>query len=555
MFSSRRWRCFLCSKTKSGCCAGARATCPNPATKHVFEAADADFGKYMRGKVIEAVLVFAAAWIAFLAFGLNFAFALALMTGASVFIPFVGAAVVTFPVVLTALLQFGFSSDFALVVAAYAIIQIIDAQILVPILFSEVVRLHPIAIFTAIIFFGNLWGVWGVFFAIPLASFLKSVLLLIDQEVRVAREAAPRIPTRPPQIPLRRRPPVFDKIGFAPMSIMRRALFLSSPETAHAMALRALRARAALGAIALPQDPRRVMGLDFPNPVGLAAGFDKNGDSIAACGLLGFGFVEVGTITPRPQNGNPRPRVFRIPAREAVVNRMGLNNCGAQQAARNIAASRARYPGVVGASVGHNDDTPPDQIAADFVAALRAVFPVADYIALNVSCPNIRNFDAAREPRALREIITAAVAERDSLAAQTGKKTPLAVKVSPDLDDNELSAFAEIAADGGIAAVIAANTTLRRDDDIRQFAAAREKGGLSGKPLAAQAIAITRKLRALLPPSIAIIGAGGVMTANDARQRIEAGADLVQIYTGLIYRGPSFPRQICRALVARRQAA
>ena len=336
---------------------------------------------------------------------------------------------------------------------------------------------------------------------------------------------------------------------------MRRALFLSSPETAHAMALRALRARAALGAIALPQDPRRVIGLDFPNPVGLAAGFDKNGDSIAACGLLGFGFVEVGTITPRPQNGNPRPRVFRIPAREAVVNRMGLNNCGAQQAARNIAASRARYPGVVGASVGHNDDTPPDQIAADFVAALRAVFPVADYIALNVSCPNIRNFDAAREPRALREIITAAVAERDSLAAQTGKKTPLALKVSPDLDDNELSAFAKIAADGGIAAVIAANTTLRRDDDIRQFAAAREKGGLSGKPLAAQATAITRKLRALLPPSIALIGAGGVMTANDARQRIEAGADLVQIYTGLIYRGPSFPRQICRALAVRRQAA
>ena len=167
------------------------------ATKHVFEAADADFGKYMRGKVIEAVLVFAAAWIAFLAFGLNFAFALALMTGASVFIPFVGAAVVTFPVVLTALLQFGFSSDFALVVAAYAIIQIIDAQILVPILFSEVVRLHPIAIFTAIIFFGNLWGVWGVFFAIPLASFLKSVLLLIDQEVRVAREAAAANPDPP----------------------------------------------------------------------------------------------------------------------------------------------------------------------------------------------------------------------------------------------------------------------------------------------------------------------------------------------------------------------
>ena len=167
------------------------------ATKHVFEAADADFGKYMRGKVIEAVLVFAAAWIAFLAFGLNFAFALALMTGVSVFIPFVGAAVVTFPVVLTALLQFGFSSDFALVVAAYAIIQIIDAQILVPILFSEVVRLHPIAIFTAIIFFGNLWGVWGVFFAIPLASFLKSVLLLIDQEVRVAREAAAANPDPP----------------------------------------------------------------------------------------------------------------------------------------------------------------------------------------------------------------------------------------------------------------------------------------------------------------------------------------------------------------------
>ena len=213
---------------------------------------------------------------------------------------------------------------------------------------------------------------------------------------------------------------------------MRRALFLSSPETAHAMALRALRARAALGAIcALPQDPRRVMGLDFPNPVGLAAGFDKNGDSIAACGLLGFGFVEVGTITPRPQNGNPRPRVFRIPAREAVVNRMGLNNCGAQQAARNIAASRARYPGVVGASVGHNDDTPPDQIAADFVAALRAVFPVADYIALNVSCPNIRNFDAAREPRALREIVTAAVAERDSLAAQTGKKLRLRLRFRP----------------------------------------------------------------------------------------------------------------------------
>lgn len=334
------------------------------------------------------------------------------------------------------------------------------------------------------------------------------------------------------------------------MSLMRRVLFIPPPETAHALALRMLRARAAIATIDLPQDPRRVMGLDFPNPVGLAAGFDKTGASIAACGSLGFGFVEVGTVTPRPQGGNPRPRVFRVPALDAIVNRMGINNPGAAQAARNIAASRARYPGVVGVSVGCNKETPRDKIAADFAAALRAVFPVADYIALNVSCPNDGKLEILREPRMLREIVAAAVEARDSLAAQSGKKTPLALKTSPDLDDEELAAFAEIATDGGVAAVIAVNTTARRDGDIRRFAAGRESGGLSGKPLAARATQIVRKLRALLPPSIALIGAGGVMSTDDAREKIQAGADLAQIYTGLIYRGASFPRQICRALAA-----
>jgi dihydroorotate dehydrogenase len=283
-------------------------------------------------------------------------------------------------------------------------------------------------------------------------------------------------------------------------------------------------------------------GLRFPNPVGLAAGLDKGQVVVPAWFRLGFGFVEVGTITPRPQAGNPRPRLFRLVEGGALVNRMGFNNPGADRVARRL-ARLPRQPGPIGVNVGRNKETPNDRAAADYVAAFRALAPYGDYAAINVSSPNTPGLRALQAQGELRALVEAVAAARDELRRATGRRVPILVKVSPDESPERLDSIADAALAGGADGFIATNTTTSRPS-LEEHPRAREAGGLSGAPLRDLAERACARLYLRVGDRVPIIGVGGISTAEDAYRRIRAGASLVQIYTALVYRGPSAVREI-----------
>jgi dihydroorotate dehydrogenase len=316
-------------------------------------------------------------------------------------------------------------------------------------------------------------------------------------------------------------------------------------ETAHEAALRAIRvaglvpgAAAALRAVLGPRDPAlrvRALGLDFPGPLGLAAGFDKDARGVAVLGAIGFGFVEVGTVTARPQPGNPRPRLFRLMADRAIINRMGFNNHGAAAAALRL---RRRRHVIVGVNIGKTKAVPDDEAVADYVASARAVARVADYIVVNVSSPNTPGLRDLQAADRLRPLLTAV---RQVIGA-----VPLLVKIAPDLADEDVDAVADLAVELGLDGIIATNTTIARDGLVTPAAevAALGAGGLSGPPLRDRSLAVLRRLHARAGDALVLIGAGGIETADDARDRLEAGATLVQAYTGFVYGGPFWPRRI-----------
>jgi len=335
-------------------------------------------------------------------------------------------------------------------------------------------------------------------------------------------------------------------------SLARPLLFYLDPETAHRVTLHALRGMARLGlppaaAPAPAECACTVMGIRFPNPVGVAAGLDKNGEYIDALARLGFGFIEIGTVTPRAQPGNPRPRMFRIRAGSAVINRMGFNNDGVDRVLENVA--RARYRGVLGINIGKNIDTPLDRAADDYVACLRKVYPVASYVTVNVSSPNTENLRRLQGAGALDALLATLDAERRALTARHGKTVPLAVKIAPDLDRPKIESIAATLLRHAIDAVIATNTTVTREG-VAGLPHEHEAGGLSGAPLTARATTVARQLAQALSGKLPVIGVGGIMSGADARERIAAGASLIQLYTGLVYRGPELVSECVAALCA-----
>ncbi len=335
-----------------------------------------------------------------------------------------------------------------------------------------------------------------------------------------------------------------------PYAVARPLLFALDAETAHEITLRALDGVGRLGGIGVlagcpVEDPVEVMGLRFRNRVGLAAGLDKNAAHVDALAALGFGFVEAGTVTPRPQPGNPRPRLFRLPQREALINRMGFNNDGVDAFVANVA--RARYRGVLGINIGKNADTPLERAVDDYRIGLERVYRHASYVAVNVSSPNTAKLRELQAHDALDELLDALRTRRDELAQVHGRTVPLALKIAPDLDDAQIDAIAALLLRHGIDAVIATNTTVSRDA-VAGLRHATEAGGLSGAPVFEASNHVIRALRAALPRGYPIIGVGGILSADDARAKLVAGATLVQLYTGLIYRGPALVGQCARAL-------
>ena len=335
--------------------------------------------------------------------------------------------------------------------------------------------------------------------------------------------------------------------------LFRPMLFLAEPERAHRLALAALDAAARTGfaqlaATAIPASPVDAMGIRFPNRVGLAAGLDKNALHLRGLATLGFGFLEAGTVTPRAQSGNPRPRMFRIPAAQAIVNRLGFNNDGVDRFVANVA--RSGYGGILGVNIGRNSDTPNERAAGDYLACLRAVHSSASYVTINVSSPNTRGLRDLQTEAALDALLAALARERDDLAHRAGRRVPLAVKLAPDLDRAGIEAVVRALLRNRIDGVIATNTTLARDG-VEGLRHGDEQGGLSGAPLRERARAGLRMLALALDGALPIIAAGGIMSGDDARERIAAGATLVQLYTGLIYRGPGLVAECAHALSAR----
>lgn len=334
-------------------------------------------------------------------------------------------------------------------------------------------------------------------------------------------------------------------------ALARAGLFRIDAETAHGLAVKAL----ATGLLpACPPASKRlatrVLGLDFPNPLGMAAGFDKNGEVPDALLRLGFGFAEVGTVTPRPQGGNPRPRVFRLPADRAVVNRLGFNNQG-HQALRARLETRRRRPGIVGVNVGANKDTV--DRPADYVAGIEAFADLAHYFTINVSSPNTPGLRDLQARAALADLLARAVEARDRMAERHGRRTPLLLKIAPDLDAGGLEDVAAEAMDKRIDGIILGNTTLSRDG--AGDAAAAETGGLSGRPLFRRSTALLARLRGLVGREMVLVGVGGVESGETAYAKIAAGADLVQLYTGFVYEGPRLAGRILADLDRRLAAA
>jgi dihydroorotate dehydrogenase len=336
--------------------------------------------------------------------------------------------------------------------------------------------------------------------------------------------------------------------------LFRPLLFTLDPEVAHDAALAGLDAAAAFGvtqllAPRLPPSPVEAMGLTFPNRVGLAAGLDKNARHIDGLASFGFGFIECGTVTPRPQPGNPKPRLFRLPEAGALINRLGFNNDGVERFLANVARARfgPKSGGILGLNIGKNFDTPNERVVDDYLTCLRAVYAHASYVTVNVSSPNTAGLRDLQADAALASLLAALKAEQAKLAQRHGKYTPLTVKLAPDLSPDAIRQIARVLIAQRCDGVIATNTTVERSL-VAGLAHAGEAGGLSGRPLKDKATAVVRALAAELDGALPIIGVGGIFSGADAREKIAAGATLVQIYTGLIYRGPGLVAEIATAL-------
>jgi len=335
--------------------------------------------------------------------------------------------------------------------------------------------------------------------------------------------------------------------------LFRPLLFALDPETAHEMTFAGLDLAARCGAAHaftrhLPPSPVTAMGLEFPNRIGLAAGLDKNAAHIDGLAALGFGFIECGTVTPRAQPGNPKPRLFRIPESEALINRLGFNNDGVERFVANVA--RASWRGIVGINIGKNFDTSNAHAADDYLACLRAVYARASYVTVNVSSPNTKGLRDLQSEEALAGLVVALKAEQKRLADKHAKYTPIAVKIAPDLAPSAIDGIARVLVRQKIDGVIATNTTLGRDT-IKGRSHADEAGGLSGRPLREQATALVARIAKALDGALPVVGVGGIMSGADAKEKIDAGATLVQLYTGLIYSGPALVAECAEALADR----
>lgn len=328
--------------------------------------------------------------------------------------------------------------------------------------------------------------------------------------------------------------------------LLRPLLFRLDPETAHDLSLTGLQTLSRLGPLnpfgrPAAVGPKTVMGLNFPNPVGLAAGLDKNGDYIDGLAALGFGFIEIGTVTPRPQPGNPKPRLFRLPEAEALINRMGFNNKGVDYLVERV--RKARYRGILGINIGKNRDTPLERALDDYLIGLRKVYPYASYVTVNISSPNTPGLRDLQAGENLEHLLSGLRDERENLARVHGRRVPLVIKIAPDLEPERIKQAADALVKYGIDAVIATNTTASREG-VEGLAHGEETGGLSGRPLFAKSTDVVTGLSQALRGAVPIIACGGIAGAEDARRKFEAGADLIQVYTGFIYRGPDLIREI-----------
>ena len=339
-------------------------------------------------------------------------------------------------------------------------------------------------------------------------------------------------------------------------SLARPFLFGVDAERAHGLALASLEAAYRTGLNPLfasrPRPlPTRAFGLEFPNPVGCAAGLDKNGAHVDALLALGFGFVEVGTVTPKPQAGNPKPRMFRLPEHQAVINRLGFNNDGVDALVRNVSRARSRH-GLLGINIGKNKDTPNESAHEDYLFCLERVYPLADYVTVNISSPNTAGLRELQEEQALRNLVGVLREAQERLGAQHGRRVPMLVKIAPDLTDEDIESCARVLGDLHVDGVIATNTTVDRLP-VEGHRHAGEAGGLSGAPLYGKSTAVLRRLRGRLDPAIPLIGVGGILNGADAAGKIAAGATMVQFYSGMVFRGPELIGECVDAIRRRRE--
>ena len=332
--------------------------------------------------------------------------------------------------------------------------------------------------------------------------------------------------------------------------LIRKIFFQCDPEKIHEFTIKSLKN---LGGTPLkwmykgkvPNKPVEVMGITFPNPVGLAAGLDKNGECINAFDAMGFGFVEIGTVTPRPQPGNEKPRIFRLPEANAVINRMGFNNKGVDYLIEQV--RQANFKGVLGINIGKNKDTPEENAKDDYITCMKKVYNYASYITINISSPNTPGLRNLQYGDSLNALLAAIKAEQKALAQQYNKYVPVAVKIAPDLTEEEVNGIAQCLIENEIDGVIATNTTLARDQ-VAHLEHGNEMGGLSGQPVREQSTIVIGLLAKALAGKMPIIGVGGIDSAASAQEKIAAGASLVQVYTGFIYQGPDLVRDIVTAL-------
>lgn len=339
--------------------------------------------------------------------------------------------------------------------------------------------------------------------------------------------------------------------------LARALLFRVDAERAHGLGLAALEAAWRSGTLGLTGRSRatfpvEAFGLQFPNPVGLAAGLDKNGAHVDALLALGFGFVEVGTVTPRPQEGNPKPRMFRLPRHQAIINRLGFNNDGVDALVRNVSRAQRRS-GLLGINIGKNRDTPNESAHEDYLHCMKRVYPLADYLTVNISSPNTAGLRELQEEQALRRLVGTLREAQERLGARHGKRVPMLVKVAPDLSDDDVEAAARVLSELAVDGVIATNTTVSRIA-VEDHPLASQSGGLSGAPLMDKSTTVLRMLRTRLRHSIPLVGVGGILSGADAVKKMAAGASLVQCYSGLVYRGPALVGECVEAIRRRKEA-